>query len=188
MKSSHCFAEVRRRHNTEYLQIESIYLDLLTGRCSTNGYHPTYQAYRSVARRRLVLQRKCAGDLVRLCWVECLPDPVDAVKHSVVEPKDRIIDRRVEVGRITAHGIMSGGMQTKEAVWVSTLNLGPEIAVRLGTRANGHIQYVRTNIAAQATRVIVGDIGRQVREALHAGRDWTDVRLRTRGLLVFWLC
>lgn len=89
---------------------------------------------------------------------------------------------------------MTRCVKTEEAIWVPTLDLDPEIPVRSGTSANSHVQkvrsskpllgYVRTDVSAQTARVVIGSIGCQISEALHTRRDWTNVRLRTGGLLV----
>jgi hypothetical protein len=126
--------------------------------------------------------------------VERLPNPVNAVKHSVMKPKRGIIDGRVEISRVAAHGVMTRRVQTEEAIWVSTLDFDPEIAVGSRTRANSYVQkvrsgkpllgYIRTDVSAQAPRIVVGGVGCQVSKALHARRNWANVRLRTGGMLV----
>ena len=107
----------------------------------------------------------------------------------MVEEEGGIIDGRVKVRRIAAHGVVTRCVKPKEAVWVPTLDLGPEQTMRLSTRTDGHVQQVGrrepllwdvgAEIPAQAAGVGLGNVGRQVSEALHAGGDWTNVRLRT---------
>jgi len=60
-----------------------------------------------VAGWRLVRQGQSTGHLIRLTWVKRLPNPVDAVKHSVVEPKDGVVHRGVEISSVATHGVVT---------------------------------------------------------------------------------
>lgn len=85
-----------------------------------------------------------------------LPDPVDAVEHSVVEEESRVVDGGVQVGGIAAHGVVTGCVETEEAVWVAALDLGPEPLVCPGALADGHVQQVGRGVP------FLGNVGAQV--------------------------